>query len=137
MVTVKNKNLKIALAVLLTACLCIGVYLEYAGVLTDDWFWFILVAELLFDVDIVRTKKTKRNAWFLINALGENEMLEGSLTGLLGKNVEIKTLDDNVSGVVKSIDGDFLILEKDRKKAVETFYVNKNTVETVKIVKQK
>ena len=56
---------------------------------------------------------------------------------IVDSKVEIKTLDGYVSGVLKSIDGDFLVVENEKKKVVDTYFVNKNSIETVKVTKNK
>lgn len=138
-----DKKVKIASVVFGIACLIVFFYLEYIGVLSEGTgIWLFVVVESIFDMlfpdEIDNSlRKRKRNAMFYLNVIRKENMFGDSLNNLLGKEVKIRTLDETVSGIVKNVDGDFLIVEKNKKNTTETVYVNKNTVETVKIVKQK
>lgn len=139
----EDKKVKVASVIFGIACLCVFFYLEYIGVLSEGiGFILFLALESVFDMvfpDEIDNdlKRRKRNALFYLNCIRKEKMFGESLNSLIGKEVKIRTLDETVAGIVKSVDGEFLIVEKNKKNTLETFYVNKNTVETVKIVKQK
>ena len=144
MFTTDDNKLKISSIIFGIGCIVVLAVLAWKEVLSENTaLWVFIIIESVFDIIFpdevdLSLKHKKRKNWFYTNVIkGRENMFSETLDALIGKQVKIRTLDEVVSGVVKNIDGDFMIIEKQKKNTVETVYVNKNTVETVKIVNQK
>lgn len=52
---------------------------------------------------------------------------------MLGKELEIRTMDDYIEGKLVAIDGDVLYVEKQRKVDVDKFYINTSFISMIKV----
>ena len=135
----KDGNKKIFAIIICVPLFVLLLFLEYYEHIPEDtWFWSFLLVDGIFEFvfpDNLYFGSKKRKFYYKKYLLGD-KMFEQFGVGV-GQQVKIKTLDEFVKGVVKSTDGDFIVIEKDKKTSVETVFVNKNAIQTIRIVKIK
>ena len=126
----------IIFSVLLIAFLLFLEYFEYIG--EDSWFWVFILIDFCFELifsEKADKKETAKKFYYKKYLLGDSVFEQFDFC--VGKEVKIKTLDEVINGIVKNVDNDFIVVEKNKKNLVETVYVNKNAIQTVKIIKLK
>ena len=126
----------IVFSVLLLVFLLCLEFLEYIG--EDISFWIFILIDFCFELIFSEKadKKDKARKFYYKKYLLGDSVFE-QFDFCAGKEVKIKTLDEVINGIVKNVDNDFIVVEKNKKNLVETVYVNKNAIQTVKIIKLK
>ncbi|MCQ2387719.1 MAG: hypothetical protein MJ066_04670 [Clostridia bacterium] len=130
-----NRALKSILIFCITISLIVVLIfglVDFLGVETSSKTYLYNDGAFLAIVLILLCFENKKKRYYFKRFM-VNDMSESMISELIEKNVDIRTLDEYVSGVVKSIDGDFIIVEKIKKNGSERIFINKNSIQTIRI----